>query len=97
MVWCFILVMLMSVYLLSHEGAARNLRLGERAASLGVAMLVILAVYGVMMISWTPMYAEGIEGVQGRYFVPLIPLVLVALDGGNVSVKKSPLWFLNLC
>lgn len=97
MVWSFILVMLMSVYLLSHEGAARNLRPGERAASLGVAMLVILAVYGVMMISWTPMYAEGIEGVQGRYFVPLIPLVLVALDGGNVSVKKSPLWFLNLC
>ena len=46
----------------------------------GTALLII----GAMYISWTGVGAEVVEGVQGRYFIPLLPLLLLC-----VSMKQN--------
>lgn len=38
-----------------------------------------------MLVWWTPQGANLIEGIQGRYFIPIIPLVLFAIP--QVSFK----------
>ncbi len=38
-----------------------------------------------MLVWWTPQGAPLIEGIQGRYFIPLIPLVLLAIP--QISLK----------
>ena len=40
-------------------------------------------------IGWTAEGASIIEGVQGRYFLPLLPFLCLAFRGNSVEVKKS--------
>jgi uncharacterized membrane protein len=34
-----------------------------------------------MMVWWTPFGTDIISGIQGRYFIPILPLILIALSG----------------
>ncbi|MBO6100083.1 MAG: DUF2142 domain-containing protein, partial [Spirochaetaceae bacterium] len=40
-----------------------------------ILAVVALAMFGELGI-WTPLNATSIEGVQGRYFLPIFPLIL---------------------
>lgn len=39
------------------------------------AMLLLVAIAAALYLSWTPVGKATIDGVQGRYFLPLLPLV----------------------
>jgi hypothetical protein len=54
---------------------------------LGSAELIFLALY----LSWTPVGMERIDGVQGRYFIPLLPILLFALPSG-LDCRRVPAW-----
>ena len=41
-----------------------------------VAALVMLLTAGAMLVSWTSRDSMIIEGLQGRYFLPVLPLFL---------------------
>ena len=54
--------------------------------------LVIIAVIGLVFTSlyvqWTTVGKESISGVQGRYFLPILPLVMLLL-GSVLKIKSS--------
>ena len=52
---------------------------------LGNYCFTCLALY----ITWTPVGSTNIEGVQGRYFIPLIALLVVFLTGKGDSGKNK--------
>ena len=73
--------------------------LDKRGARLAVLTVIIsLVVTPAMLLSWTGIGSRYIVGVQGRYFIPVLPLVYllicrmfkkVKLEGDNeVMVKK---------
>ena len=43
------------------------------------AVLIILVIELALQISWTPKDSHIIIGVQGRYFLPILPMILFAL------------------
>ena len=49
-----------------------------------LAMFVVLATMGAISVglyfAWTPSCASLIEGIQGRYFLPIVPLALIAIS-----------------
>lgn len=47
----------------------------------GTAVLLSMM---AMLVSWTPLGSPYIEGVQGRYFIPVLPLMLLAFSGVRV-------------
>lgn len=51
----------------------------------GGAVLVLL----VLMLDWTPIGTPTVLGVQGRYFIPLLPLLLVAIASVPFRRKES--------
>lgn len=51
---------------------------------------VVLAAAGAMLLSWTTRGASEIEGVQGRYFLPVLPLLLLALRNNRITMENSP-------
>ena len=61
-------------------GTGARFGLGQRvwwvAVALGVALLIETAMY----LTGTPLGADYIQGTQGRYFLPVLPLVLIALS-----------------
>ena len=52
------------------------------AACAGLTMLS-------MLIAWTPVSSRVILGVQGRYFLPFLPVLLLALKNQTVVLTKD--------
>lgn len=42
-----------------------------------------------MLIAWTPVSSKVINGVQGRYFLPFLPVLLMALKNNTVVLTKD--------
>ena len=78
---------------LPARGEAQCLRqcmpAGHRTVSLLACFLVLLATMLVMLMSWTPLGSSVVEGVQGRYFLPVLPLALTALRSRRLVVEQN--------
>ncbi len=42
-----------------------------------------------MLIAWTAMSSQVIEGVQGRYFLPFLPVLLMAFKNDTIILTKN--------
>ncbi|MDD8025026.1 MAG: DUF2142 domain-containing protein [Acidobacteriota bacterium] len=60
---------------------------GRRAFSLGLAAAGGLAILLMIYAFWNPVGSPGIEGVQGRYFIPFGPLAFLALYNLRLSPR----------
>ncbi|HVR38250.1 MAG TPA: DUF2142 domain-containing protein [Thermoanaerobaculia bacterium] len=50
----------------------------DRLASLAVALVVIVGTGLTLYLTWSTPCGDAIEGVQGRYFLPILPLLAIA-------------------
>lgn len=88
----FCLVLLWVVLILSavrRTGEHSPMKAGQK---LWMAVLICLSfalVLTSMLLGWTPRGFTYIAGVQGRYFLPILPLALLLLFGDNFSTKKD--------
>lgn len=55
----------------------------QRALVAGIVVITICATLFAMMVAYTPLGYSAIEGVQGRYFLPILPLALLAVRGSS--------------
>ncbi len=56
-----------------------NFKLGERGLLIFAAAVSTLGFFFVHYLKWSPVGGEFVIGVQGRYFVPLAPMIFFAL------------------
>jgi hypothetical protein len=73
----------------------------QRLLALVVAGAVISAIFLVCYLQWTVVGARNIAGLQGRYFLPLLPALLLALarPGRELPLKARriiPLFWLGM-
>lgn len=73
-----------------EETAAAYPGLRDRLLIAAAAVLVMLLTAGAMLLSWTTRDSAIIEGIQGRYFLPVLPLFLLLLRNGTVVLKRDP-------
>ncbi|MFV0352079.1 MAG: DUF2142 domain-containing protein [Oscillospiraceae bacterium] len=89
--WVFIIAILI-VLLLSavpdEENSPRVLSTPQRTSFALVPLLIAALIFGVCVM-WTPINYATVFGVQGRYFLPLLPFVLMAVRGKNLRFKKD--------
>ena len=65
------------------SGSGARFGFGQRLWWLAVAAGVALLVETAMYLTGTALGADYIQGTQGRYFLPVLPLVLLALMPGD--------------
>ena len=75
-------------------GSAARFGLGQRIWWLAVALGVALLVETAMYLTGTPLGADYIQGTQGRYFLPVLPLVLIALSPARavIGAQRLLIW-----
>lgn len=61
----------------------------QRVWVLAVCAGCAAATMGSMLIAWTPISSKVINGVQGRYFLPFLPVLLMALKNDTVVLTKN--------
>ncbi|MBQ8160067.1 MAG: DUF2142 domain-containing protein [Clostridia bacterium] len=76
----YILIMMAAACKAERHGIQEVVSVKERVvffvAFAGVLFLVMLS----MLLGWTPVYADMIQGVQGRYLIPAIPLLFMCVN-----------------
>ena len=60
-----------------------------KAANVLTFAAVMAALMGSMLIAYTPMSSAYIEGVQGRYLLPVLPLLLMSIPGSWIKLKPG--------
>jgi uncharacterized membrane protein len=60
--------------------AGPRISLAQRLLAAGIALATIAAVELSVYISWTAVGTAEVEGVQGRYFLPILPLLLLTFS-----------------
>jgi uncharacterized membrane protein len=84
-VFLFLLIFLISIIKAEEIDVNSRLRWGLIALSCVSAGLVI----GGMWLGWTPQSDEVIRGVQGRYFLPVLPMSIYFLQNNMLSLKRK--------
>ncbi|MEG1809711.1 MAG: DUF2142 domain-containing protein, partial [Oscillospiraceae bacterium] len=59
-----------------------------RAWSILIA-LGVCALIALICMTWTPINFSTIYGIQGRYLLPVLPLLLIALRSDNLTLKRN--------
>lgn len=73
----------------NEREAAPSLPRGFKGCCVGASAFVILAFMLTMYFAWISTADRIIYGVQGRYFTPIIPLLLLATNGENIRVRHE--------
>lgn len=60
-----------------------------RAWTLLIAAGIVLLTAGAMLVAWTTRGAQIIEGIQGRYFLPVLPLFLLPLRNSLFRLDRN--------
>ncbi len=70
-------------------GEKQYIQAKARLLAAGLSAAVILAIFGVFLITWTAAGADRIDGVQGRYFLPVLPVLLPCLRSGRLMLREN--------
>lgn len=88
----YIVIMILATVMLRKEKVC--FRIGDRLW-LGFLVLGIVGTSCLsMLLSYTSIYSPVMQGVQGRYFLPAWPLLLLALRNRNLTLEKDINYFL---
>ena len=66
-----------------------NLKMRERVYLFILCALVLFLAMLTMLVAWTPVTRDYLEGVSGRYFLPVLPLFLLALQSSRFQSKTD--------
>jgi uncharacterized membrane protein len=65
--------------------------LWRKFLSLTIFLGIFSALFFVFWLTWTPAGSGQIEGIQGRYFIPIVPLLLLILYNDRKKVSNAGL------
>lgn len=81
-VWFYVGFGLLLLLLLATDRAPNiRIALWQRVVLVGIAVLAIVLLLVSLYLIWTPVGISYIRGLHGRYLIPIMPLVLIALHG----------------
>ena len=86
-----VIIALVALLVLVALMAGPRLTAMQRLLAAIIAIASIVTVELSEYISWTAVGANMIEGVQGRYFIPIAPLLLVAISRPAVPPRWIPI------
>ena len=91
--WCVLLLPVLTVLLFHEEPGNERIarcKAGEKALMWGVFAVIVLLIWTALYLSFTPVGASGIAGVQARYYLPLLYLGALLVTNTKVKVQVSP-------
>ena len=75
---------------LTANGNETHITGPERTAYFGVSAVVVFLVMLTMLLNWTSQNDTMIQGIQGRYFIPVLPLLWMCLNNRMIRLDINP-------
>ena len=88
--WLFVMAVMVIVYLTTLKQPEETLQYKGPQKWWGTLVaLGVVALFCTACVTWTPVNYETVFGIQGRYFIPVLPLLIMALSNENITLKKN--------
>lgn len=71
-----------------QTGEKPALRRTDKGMLLAIVIASVLALF-LASLTWTPIGSSTIQGIQGRYFLPLLPLLMLVLRTPRIRVQAG--------
>lgn len=83
-------ILVLSVFVTDRKGAKDGVKIlpVERLVCIGALCAVCFLVFLSMFLSWTPNDYKHISGVQGRYLLPALPLIIPILKTKKIAASE---------
>lgn len=86
-IYCFALLLMISALREKYDNYVFTIN--KRFVLLIISIIIIILILTAMLLGWTPYSNNIILGVQGRYFIPIIPLIMMALRNDLIVINKK--------
>lgn len=77
------------VWILLTGFSAGIMPLRHKIVSWAACFFVVILTMFFMLLSWTPLSSGVVEGVQGRYFLPVLPLVMLTMGNRKIKISEN--------
>ena len=88
-IYVVVFTLLLFVAFIKKEDEPAPLKAGGRLLCALCAFITVIVTMLLLCIGWTPAGSPFIQGVQGRYFIPILPLVMLAVRNNTLVLKKD--------
>ena len=85
----FLVLNIGMIFSVFGEAKEKQLLVKERVLTGISIFFVIFLVLLSMLIAWTPISSEFIEGVSGRYFIPVLLPILMICRNNKIAIKDE--------
>lgn len=85
----FVIILLISVLRCEKDRKDIVLSISFRVYTIIGILLVVVGVMAALFFSWTTVGNREIEGIQGRYFLPILPLALLCMQNETIVLEKN--------
>lgn len=86
-IWCFALLLVFCI--IKRKGEEKSVKASLKIFCLLIFAAVYFLVLLSMLVSWTKFGSASVSGVQGRYFLPLAPIILLILRNDLFAVSSA--------
>ena len=81
----FILIL---IEIITDDTLRNKFSLSQKFVLIATLLIIVLLIFTSLYVQWTTVGSESILGVQGRYFIPILP-ILMLLIGDVIKIKSS--------
>lgn len=85
----FIFLMIILLSAVASPDSEIELRKRTRVTLLCIAAVTTLCIAVGMLVSWTPLTSLQVQGIQGRYYIPIIFMLLILLNNRSVRISDQ--------
>ena len=80
-------ILLFEMLIKTEDGVNYKFTKNDKIICIIICMIEILGVVAAMYLGWTQAKQTVVEGVQGRYFLPVIPLICIFLSRNKLGCE----------
>ena len=90
-IFIFIIMIIFDFCISTNGEKALKINTIERIIIFGVVLIIIALTFTSLYVQWTPLRKASIDGIQGRYFIPLLFPIALILPKIKTQIQQSEL------
>ncbi len=95
--WIFLTILSSGLLMLTNvENDKLEVKTSQKACIVVSHIIIILMIVASMVVGFTKIDSTVIQGLQGRYFLPILPLSLLLINTDMINLKKEKLYKLAM-
>lgn len=83
----FICELIMILIILSEDRSNKKISVNYKIVFLMVALMIFGIIYASMLFTWTTTGLDSIDGLQPRYFIPVVLLIYILLQNKYIRIQ----------